>query len=161
MLEEGTGSKLPRSLLLGTDMAENQKQIAQFSQKDAQVGKGTSGRPLPPSPACRQLVRGSGLSSSQGSCPGAWGLGQAAPPAPGERQPVPACDPGRWEQKGMEASGGNQGTPGPPNPCVFGGLCLLSFSGESLLRTRTAWASCHSCSPRLLVLKRTKAKKKD
>uniref|UniRef100_A0A8C8ZDT9 Pyridine nucleotide-disulfide oxidoreductase domain-containing protein 2 n=1 Tax=Prolemur simus TaxID=1328070 RepID=A0A8C8ZDT9_PROSS len=37
MLEEGTGSKTPRSLLLGTDMAENQKQIAQFSQKDAQA----------------------------------------------------------------------------------------------------------------------------
>ncbi|XP_045709681.1 pyridine nucleotide-disulfide oxidoreductase domain-containing protein 2 [Phyllostomus hastatus] len=37
LLEEGTGNKLPRSLLLGTDMAENQKQIAQFSQKDAQA----------------------------------------------------------------------------------------------------------------------------
>ncbi|XP_036192291.1 pyridine nucleotide-disulfide oxidoreductase domain-containing protein 2 [Myotis myotis] len=37
MLEEGTGSKAPRSLLLGTDMAENQRQIAQFSQKDAQA----------------------------------------------------------------------------------------------------------------------------
>ncbi|XP_008949014.1 pyridine nucleotide-disulfide oxidoreductase domain-containing protein 2 isoform X3 [Pan paniscus] len=37
MLEEGAGSKVPRCLLLGTDMAENQKQIAQFSQKDAQV----------------------------------------------------------------------------------------------------------------------------
>ncbi|XP_069317241.1 pyridine nucleotide-disulfide oxidoreductase domain-containing protein 2 [Eulemur rufifrons] len=37
MLEEGTGSKTPRSLLLGTDMAENQKQIAQFSRKDAQA----------------------------------------------------------------------------------------------------------------------------
>uniref|UniRef100_A0A8D2FHB6 Pyridine nucleotide-disulfide oxidoreductase domain-containing protein 2 n=2 Tax=Theropithecus gelada TaxID=9565 RepID=A0A8D2FHB6_THEGE len=37
MLEDGVGSKVPRSLLLGTDMAENQKQIAQFSRKDAQV----------------------------------------------------------------------------------------------------------------------------
>ncbi|XP_011906821.1 PREDICTED: pyridine nucleotide-disulfide oxidoreductase domain-containing protein 2 isoform X5 [Cercocebus atys] len=37
MLEDGAGSKVPRSLLLGTDMAENQKQIAQFSRKDAQV----------------------------------------------------------------------------------------------------------------------------
>ncbi|XP_057164443.1 pyridine nucleotide-disulfide oxidoreductase domain-containing protein 2 isoform X6 [Ursus arctos] len=37
MLEEGMGSKVPRSLLLGTDMAENQKQIAQFSRKDAQA----------------------------------------------------------------------------------------------------------------------------
>ncbi|XP_020040374.2 pyridine nucleotide-disulfide oxidoreductase domain-containing protein 2 [Castor canadensis] len=37
MLEEGTGGKVPRSLLLGTDMAENQEQIAQFSQKDAQA----------------------------------------------------------------------------------------------------------------------------
>ncbi|XP_051055824.1 pyridine nucleotide-disulfide oxidoreductase domain-containing protein 2 isoform X2 [Phodopus roborovskii] len=37
MLEEGTLSKAPRSLLLGTDMAENQKQISQFSQKDAQA----------------------------------------------------------------------------------------------------------------------------
>ncbi|XP_045053460.2 pyridine nucleotide-disulfide oxidoreductase domain-containing protein 2 isoform X3 [Desmodus rotundus] len=37
MLEEGTGCRLPRSLLLGTNMAENQKQIAKFSQKDAQV----------------------------------------------------------------------------------------------------------------------------
>ncbi|XP_064125541.1 pyridine nucleotide-disulfide oxidoreductase domain-containing protein 2 isoform X2 [Loxodonta africana] len=36
MWEEGTEGKVPRSLLLGTDMAENQKQIAQFSQKDAQ-----------------------------------------------------------------------------------------------------------------------------
>ncbi|XP_066096514.1 pyridine nucleotide-disulfide oxidoreductase domain-containing protein 2 [Saccopteryx bilineata] len=37
MLEEGTGSRVPRSLLLGTDLAENQKQIAQFSWKDAQA----------------------------------------------------------------------------------------------------------------------------
>ncbi|XP_041517694.1 pyridine nucleotide-disulfide oxidoreductase domain-containing protein 2 isoform X2 [Microtus oregoni] len=37
MLEEGTLSKAPRSLLLGTDMAGNQKQISQFSQKDAQA----------------------------------------------------------------------------------------------------------------------------
>ncbi|KAM5272304.1 pyridine nucleotide-disulfide oxidoreductase domain-containing protein 2 [Ctenodactylus gundi] len=37
MLEEGTGGKVPRSLLLGTDVAENQKQIARFSQKDAQA----------------------------------------------------------------------------------------------------------------------------
>uniref|UniRef100_G3SLQ5 Pyridine nucleotide-disulfide oxidoreductase domain-containing protein 2 n=1 Tax=Loxodonta africana TaxID=9785 RepID=G3SLQ5_LOXAF len=37
MWEEGTEGKVPRSLLLGTDMAENQKQIAQFSQKDAQA----------------------------------------------------------------------------------------------------------------------------
>ncbi|XP_006210602.1 pyridine nucleotide-disulfide oxidoreductase domain-containing protein 2 [Vicugna pacos] len=37
MLEENAGSKVPRSLLLGTDMAENQKQIAQFSRKDAEA----------------------------------------------------------------------------------------------------------------------------
>ncbi|XP_028744690.1 LOW QUALITY PROTEIN: pyridine nucleotide-disulfide oxidoreductase domain-containing protein 2 [Peromyscus leucopus] len=37
MLEEGTLSKVPRSLLLGTDVPENQKQISQFSQKDAQA----------------------------------------------------------------------------------------------------------------------------
>lgn len=37
MLEEGIQGKPPRSLLLGTDMAETQKQIAQFSPKDAQV----------------------------------------------------------------------------------------------------------------------------
>ncbi|GAB1302437.1 Pyridine nucleotide-disulfide oxidoreductase domain-containing protein 2 [Apodemus speciosus] len=37
MLEAGTLSKPPRSLLLGTDMAENQKQISQFSRKDAQA----------------------------------------------------------------------------------------------------------------------------
>uniref|UniRef100_A0A8C5LGF5 Pyridine nucleotide-disulfide oxidoreductase domain-containing protein 2 n=1 Tax=Jaculus jaculus TaxID=51337 RepID=A0A8C5LGF5_JACJA len=37
MLEEPTMSKAPRSLLLGTDVAENQKQISQFSQKDAQA----------------------------------------------------------------------------------------------------------------------------
>lgn len=37
MLEEGTLSKPPRSLLLGTDVAENQKQISQFSRKDAQA----------------------------------------------------------------------------------------------------------------------------
>ncbi|XP_048663080.1 pyridine nucleotide-disulfide oxidoreductase domain-containing protein 2 isoform X6 [Marmota marmota marmota] len=37
MLEEGTGGNVPRSLLLGTDMTQNQKQIAQFSQKDAQA----------------------------------------------------------------------------------------------------------------------------
>lgn len=37
MLEEGLGNKVPRSLLLGMDMAENQKQIAQFSRKDAQA----------------------------------------------------------------------------------------------------------------------------
>ena len=49
MLEEGTGGKVPRSLLLGTDMVENQKQIAQFSKKDAQVGKVTSDGSSPPS----------------------------------------------------------------------------------------------------------------
>ncbi|XP_046508421.1 pyridine nucleotide-disulfide oxidoreductase domain-containing protein 2 [Equus quagga] len=37
LLEEGTGSKVPRSLLLGTDMVENQKQISQFSPQDAQA----------------------------------------------------------------------------------------------------------------------------
>lgn len=37
ILEEGAGSMVPRSLLLGTEMAKNQKQIAQFSQKDAQA----------------------------------------------------------------------------------------------------------------------------
>ncbi|XP_047408395.1 pyridine nucleotide-disulfide oxidoreductase domain-containing protein 2 isoform X7 [Sciurus carolinensis] len=37
MLEEGAGGSVPRSLLLGTDMVQNQKQIAQFSQKDAQA----------------------------------------------------------------------------------------------------------------------------
>ncbi|XP_021496109.1 pyridine nucleotide-disulfide oxidoreductase domain-containing protein 2 isoform X2 [Meriones unguiculatus] len=37
MLEEGTPGKAPRSLLLGTDMAENQKQISQFSRRDAQA----------------------------------------------------------------------------------------------------------------------------
>ncbi|XP_008072148.1 pyridine nucleotide-disulfide oxidoreductase domain-containing protein 2 [Carlito syrichta] len=37
MLEASAGSKVPRSLLLGTDMAENQNQIAQFSRKDAQA----------------------------------------------------------------------------------------------------------------------------
>ncbi|KAF3827822.1 hypothetical protein GH733_001057 [Mirounga leonina] len=37
MLEEGMGSKVPTSLLLGTDIEENQKQIAQFSWKDAQA----------------------------------------------------------------------------------------------------------------------------
>ncbi|XP_051680014.2 pyridine nucleotide-disulfide oxidoreductase domain-containing protein 2 isoform X2 [Oryctolagus cuniculus] len=37
MLEEGVGSRVPRSLLLGTDAVENQKQIARFSQKDAQA----------------------------------------------------------------------------------------------------------------------------
>ncbi|XP_008586872.1 PREDICTED: pyridine nucleotide-disulfide oxidoreductase domain-containing protein 2 isoform X2 [Galeopterus variegatus] len=37
ILEERAGGKVPRSLLLGTDMVENQKQIAQFSQKDAQA----------------------------------------------------------------------------------------------------------------------------
>ncbi|XP_036294686.1 pyridine nucleotide-disulfide oxidoreductase domain-containing protein 2 isoform X1 [Pipistrellus kuhlii] len=37
MLEEGTGGKAPRSLLMGSDLAENQRQIAQFSQKDAQA----------------------------------------------------------------------------------------------------------------------------
>ncbi|XP_004616477.2 pyridine nucleotide-disulfide oxidoreductase domain-containing protein 2 [Sorex araneus] len=40
MLEGDAGGKAPRSLLLGTDMAENQKQIAQFSQKDAQAFPG-------------------------------------------------------------------------------------------------------------------------
>ena len=49
MLEEGAGGKVPRSLLLGTDMVENQKQIAQFSKKDAQVGKVTSDGSSPPS----------------------------------------------------------------------------------------------------------------
>ncbi|XP_040847755.1 pyridine nucleotide-disulfide oxidoreductase domain-containing protein 2 [Ochotona curzoniae] len=37
MLEDGTGGRVPRSLLLGADMVENQKQIARFSQKDAQA----------------------------------------------------------------------------------------------------------------------------
>ncbi|XP_041065773.1 pyridine nucleotide-disulfide oxidoreductase domain-containing protein 2 [Carcharodon carcharias] len=37
MLEDGVGGKLPRSLLLGNNMEETQKQIAQFSVKDAQA----------------------------------------------------------------------------------------------------------------------------
>ncbi|XP_039767536.1 pyridine nucleotide-disulfide oxidoreductase domain-containing protein 2 isoform X2 [Ornithorhynchus anatinus] len=37
MLEERVTGKGPRSLLLGTDMAENQKQIGRFSQRDAQA----------------------------------------------------------------------------------------------------------------------------
>ncbi|XP_029465970.1 pyridine nucleotide-disulfide oxidoreductase domain-containing protein 2 isoform X2 [Rhinatrema bivittatum] len=37
MLEEGVGGKPPRSLLLGGDVAGSQRQIAQFSQKDAKV----------------------------------------------------------------------------------------------------------------------------
>ncbi|XP_067858148.1 pyridine nucleotide-disulfide oxidoreductase domain-containing protein 2 [Heptranchias perlo] len=37
MLEDGVGGKPPRSLLMGTDMGETQKQIAQFSVKDAQA----------------------------------------------------------------------------------------------------------------------------
>uniref|UniRef100_F7FAG9 Amine oxidase domain-containing protein n=1 Tax=Monodelphis domestica TaxID=13616 RepID=F7FAG9_MONDO len=37
ILEEGIQGKPPRSLLLGMDMAETQKQIAQFSPKDAQA----------------------------------------------------------------------------------------------------------------------------
>ncbi|XP_075072051.1 pyridine nucleotide-disulfide oxidoreductase domain-containing protein 2 [Mixophyes fleayi] len=36
LLETGTG-RPPRSLLLGTDMTENQRQIAQFSEKDAEA----------------------------------------------------------------------------------------------------------------------------
>lgn len=47
MLEEGTLSKAPRSLLLGTDVAGNQKQISQFSEKDAQVGKASGNYILP------------------------------------------------------------------------------------------------------------------
>lgn len=50
MLEAGTLSKLPRSLLLGTDMAENQKQISQFSQKDAQVRMVSRADIFPPRP---------------------------------------------------------------------------------------------------------------
>ncbi|XP_032890356.1 pyridine nucleotide-disulfide oxidoreductase domain-containing protein 2 [Amblyraja radiata] len=37
MLEEGVGGNPPRSLLLGRDMEETQRQIAQFSPKDAQA----------------------------------------------------------------------------------------------------------------------------
>lgn len=56
MLEEGTLSKPPRSLLLGTDVAENQKQISQFSRKDAQVGK-ASRNYNPPSKPQSKLLR--------------------------------------------------------------------------------------------------------
>lgn len=59
MLEEGTGGKVPRSLLLGTDMAENQKQIAQFSRKDAQA--------VPWEPSCPSITR-----SSQLQVPRCW-----------------------------------------------------------------------------------------
>ncbi|XP_058399706.1 pyridine nucleotide-disulfide oxidoreductase domain-containing protein 2 isoform X2 [Diceros bicornis minor] len=55
MLEEGAGSKAPRSLLLGTDMAENQKQIAQFSRKDAQAASW--------GPSCPSTTRSSQLQS--------------------------------------------------------------------------------------------------
>nr|XP_008104719.1 PREDICTED: pyridine nucleotide-disulfide oxidoreductase domain-containing protein 2 isoform X1 [Anolis carolinensis] len=37
LLEDGQGGRPPRSLLLGNNMAETQKQIAQFSAKDAQA----------------------------------------------------------------------------------------------------------------------------
>ena len=42
------GKKAPASLTLGRDAAENARQIAQFSQKDAQVGG------LLLCPACRE-----------------------------------------------------------------------------------------------------------
>lgn len=89
MLEEGMGSKVPRSLLLGTDMAENQKQIAQFSRKDAQVGKGTSKGSPAPSPACRWLLKGAGpgWSHPRACCPKAMGAWTDHPTCPG-RAPV-------------------------------------------------------------------------
>ncbi|XP_017579800.1 pyridine nucleotide-disulfide oxidoreductase domain-containing protein 2 [Pygocentrus nattereri] len=37
LLEEGVGGRPPRSLLLGTDLAKNQKEIGKFSEKDAKV----------------------------------------------------------------------------------------------------------------------------
>uniref|UniRef100_A0A4W3HFB7 Pyridine nucleotide-disulfide oxidoreductase domain-containing protein 2 n=1 Tax=Callorhinchus milii TaxID=7868 RepID=A0A4W3HFB7_CALMI len=37
LLEDGVGGKPPRSLLLGTNTSENQRQISQFSAKDAQT----------------------------------------------------------------------------------------------------------------------------
>ncbi|GAB5578675.1 pyridine nucleotide-disulfide oxidoreductase domain-containing protein 2 [Prionailurus iriomotensis] len=72
MLEEGTGNKVPRSLLLGTDMAENQKQIAQFSRRDAQAGWG---RLPPPSPLNPDHLRCTREDSGQGHVPrpiGQW-----------------------------------------------------------------------------------------
>ena len=37
MLEEGVGGAPPRSLLLGGDLAMNQREISKFSEKDAKV----------------------------------------------------------------------------------------------------------------------------
>lgn len=37
MLEEGLRGAPPRSLLLGSDMVMNQREISKFSQKDAEV----------------------------------------------------------------------------------------------------------------------------
>lgn len=37
MLEEGVKGQPPRSLLLGNNLAENQKEIGKFSKKDAKV----------------------------------------------------------------------------------------------------------------------------
>lgn len=37
MLEEGIRGQPPRSLLLGSDLAKNQKEIGKFSEKDAKV----------------------------------------------------------------------------------------------------------------------------
>ncbi|XP_053548532.1 pyridine nucleotide-disulfide oxidoreductase domain-containing protein 2 [Bombina bombina] len=39
LLEDGVNGRPPRSLLLGSDMTENQRQIAQFSKKDAKAYK--------------------------------------------------------------------------------------------------------------------------
>ncbi|XP_064125547.1 pyridine nucleotide-disulfide oxidoreductase domain-containing protein 2 isoform X7 [Loxodonta africana] len=79
MWEEGTEGKVPRSLLLGTDMAENQKQIAQFSQKDAQA---SPWEPSFPSitrslrhPLPRYVLLHHVMGSLEGM-PGAWGYVQ-------------------------------------------------------------------------------------
>lgn len=37
MLEEGVRGRPPRSLLLGSNLAKNQKEIGKFSEKDAKV----------------------------------------------------------------------------------------------------------------------------
>lgn len=37
MLEEGVKGNPPRSLILGSDLAMNQREIGKFSQKDAKV----------------------------------------------------------------------------------------------------------------------------
>lgn len=166
MLEEGAGGKAPRSLLMGSDLAENQRQISQFSQKDAQVGKvtGDCSLSLPLSPA-----GGSGKETGlAGLVLGHMSEGQGA--RTGHPTSPLTFDLGHCQEKGGRSVAETSGHWGPSNLCVQCAATVPTASAWDC--QRGAAATCLHCvlsvsaafrqhSQWLSILKHREARTKD